>query len=85
MPPEARAQRKTTAELARVQKAKQALVKKLVAEPGFVGAGVSAGISGEFEIVVLVEKSTSPVLAKVPQDWQGVPVRAEVSGPPRKF
>lgn len=71
--------------LSQVQKAKQSLVKRLVAEPGFVGAGVSTGVSGEFVIIVLVEESTSPVLAKVPKEWQGIPVRTEVGGTPRKF
>lgn len=69
----------------RIVRAKQALIKKLSAEPGFVGAGVSTGISGDFEIVVLVMEDGSPVVAKVPGEWQGIPVRVQVGGVPRKF
>lgn len=69
----------------RVQKARQALVRLLSDEPGFVGAGVSVGISGQYEIIVLVEDAKSPVLAKVPSEWEGVLVRREIGGVPRKF
>jgi len=69
----------------RIQKAKQALVKVLSAEPGFVGAGVSVGMSGQYEIVVMVMDATSPVLAKVPSEWEGIPVRTQIGGTPKKF
>jgi len=69
----------------RTQKAKQRLVKLLAAEPGFVGAGVSVGMSGQDEIIVLVAGANSPVLAKVPREWEGILVRTEVSGIPKKF
>lgn len=68
-----------------VQKAKEALVKLLADEPGFVGVGVSVGTSGEQEIVVLVTEATSPVVAKVPNTWKGIPVRTQIGGPPKKF
>ena len=70
---------------ARVQKAKRTLAERLASEPGFVGAGVTTGGSGKYEIVVLVVKRTSPVLTKVPPQWEGIPVRTRVSGIPRKF
>jgi len=34
---------------------------------------------------VFVAETTSPVLAKVPTEWQGLAVRTEVSGFPRKY
>lgn len=70
---------------ARVQRAKRALVKQLADEPGFVGAGISMRAPGQYEIVVMVGGHTSSVLAKVPRSWQGIPVRTQVSGVPRKF
>ncbi len=70
---------------ARVQKAKRALERRLASEPGFVGAGVTTGGSGGYEIVVLVVEHTSPVLTKVPPQWDGIPVRTQVSGVPKKF
>ena len=69
----------------RVQKAKQRLVERLSGEPGFVGAGVSARGPGQYEIIVLVTDATSPVMAKVPSEWEGIPVRTEVGGIPKKF
>jgi hypothetical protein len=69
----------------KVQQAKEALVRALAAEPGFVGAGISKSRSGRYEIVVMVVELSSPLRAKVPQRWQGVPVRMQVSGVPRKF
>jgi hypothetical protein len=69
----------------RLQRAKDALVKRLADEPGFVGVGISMSAAGEYEIVVMVVQATSPALAKVPRRWQGVPVRAQVGGVPRKF
>ena len=60
-------------------------MKLLSAEPGFIGAGVSAGITGQYEIIVLVEDAKSPVLAKVPSEWEGIPVKTEIAGVPRKF
>lgn len=69
----------------RLQRAKDALVKRLMDEPGFVGAGISMSATGEYEIVVMVVETTSPALAKVPQRWQGIPVRAQIGGVPRKF
>lgn len=69
----------------RAQKAKERLTKLLAAEQGFVGAGVSLGTSGEDEIIVLVTDATSAVLAKVPGEWEGIPVRTQVGGIPKKF
>jgi hypothetical protein len=69
----------------KVQRAKETLVRALSAEEGFVGAGVAKRGSGRYEIVVMVVEPASPVRAKVPQTWQGVPVRMQVSGVPRKF
>ena len=69
----------------KVQRAKEALVRVLSAEKGFVGAGITKRGSGRYEIVVMVVESASPVRAKVPHTWQGVPVRLQVSGVPRKF
>ncbi len=63
-----------------VEKAKRKLVQALAAEPGFVGAGVSARSSGEFEIVVLVKNATSPVLEKVPAERESILVRTQVGG-----
>ncbi len=70
---------------AHVQRAKNALVKHLAEEPGFVGVGISMSTPGQYEIVVMVVEHTSPVLAKVPPRWQGIPVRTQVGGVPRKF
>ncbi len=70
---------------ARLQKAKRSLTKKLAGAQGFVGAGVTTDASGGYEFVVLVVHRTSPVLLQVPAEWEGVPVRTEVSGAPRKF
>ena len=69
----------------RLERAKSALVKRLAGEPGFVGAGISRSDAGQYEIVVMVVEQTSPVLAKVPPRWQGIPVRTQVAGVPRKF
>ena len=69
----------------RAQRAKEALVKRLADQPGFVGVGISQNPAGQFEIVVMVVEQTSPVLAKVPPRWQGIPVRTQVGGVPRKF
>ena len=66
------------------EKAKQRLVSRLKAEPGFVGAGVSADEAGEAEITVLVAGGDSPVLAKVPERWDGFRVRTKVVGAARK-
>lgn len=68
-----------------LQKAKRGLSKFLREEQGFVGVGISFGSTGQQEIVVFVAESTSPVLAKVPTEWQGLAVRTEVSGFPRKY
>ncbi len=70
---------------ARIESAKRSLVKRLAGEEGFVGAGVSTDSSGQYEIVVLVMEQTSPVLAKVPAEWEGFRVRAQAGGVPRKF
>lgn len=70
---------------ARVQRARRALVKELSGRPGFVGAGVSLGASGDYEIVVMVVEKTSAILADVPREWEGIPVRTKVGGAPRKF
>jgi len=51
-----------------------------------VGVGIGEKLSaGQPEIVVFVAETTSPVLAKVPTEWQGLAVRTEVSGFPRKY
>ena len=68
-----------------LQKAKRGLSKFLREEQRFVGGGVSLGSAGRPEIVVFVAETTSPVLAKVPTEWQGLAVRTEVSGFPRKY
>ena len=70
---------------ARVQKAKRTLARRLASEPGFVGVGVTTGGSGNYEIVVLVANRASALLTKVPPRWEGIPVRTQVSGIPRKF
>jgi hypothetical protein len=68
-----------------IQKAKERLVKAVAAEPGFVGAGVSVGQGGRPEIVVQIVGTSSPVAAKVPQQWEGFSVRMEIVGNPKKF
>jgi hypothetical protein len=68
-----------------LQKAKRGLAKYLREEHGFVGVGLSLGSVGGPEIVVFVADAASPVLAKVPTEWQGLAVRTEVSGLPRKY
>lgn len=68
-----------------LQRAKEALVKRLADQPGFVGAGVSQNAAGQYEIVVMIVEQTSAVMTKVPARWQGIPVRTQVSGVPRKF
>ena len=70
---------------AKVQRAKRSLVKELSGRPGFVGAGVSVGASGDYEIVVMVVERGSPVVDDVPREWDGIPVRTLVGGTPRKF
>lgn len=65
--------------------AKSALIKLLMREPGFVGAGIASPEPGRFELVVFVAEEKSAVLAKVPKRWQGYPVRVQVSGVPRRF
>ena len=70
---------------ARIQKAKRSLVKELAGKPGFVGAGVSVDSSGDYEIVVLIVERTSRILAYVPEEWEGIPVKTKVGGVPRKF
>lgn len=70
---------------ARIQRAKRSLVRALSGKPGFVGAGVSVKSSGEYELVVLVVEKASRVLANVPEEWEGIPVRTKVGGAPRKF
>lgn len=69
----------------RLEQAKQRLIQRLAAEPGFVGVGVSVGRAGEYEMIVLVTDAASPVLAKVPSDWEGIRVRTAVGGIPKKF
>jgi hypothetical protein len=68
-----------------VLKAKRSLVKELSGKPGFVGAGVAQASAGHYEIVVMVVAKTATVLAEVPGQWEGVPVRTEVGGAPKKF
>jgi len=70
---------------ARVQKAKRSLVKELSGKPGFVGAGVSVRSSGHYELVVMVVEKTSAILVHVPREWEGIPVRTQIGGAPRKF
>jgi hypothetical protein len=71
--------------LQKIEKAKKRLVNLLVGEPGFIGAGVSTGRPGKYEITVIVEESSSPALAKVPTVWEGFSVRTQVGGIPKKF
>jgi len=70
---------------ARVRNAKRSLVKELAGKPGFVGAGVALGSSGQYEIVVMVVEATGAILAAVPPEWEGVPVRTRIGGAPRKY
>lgn len=70
---------------ARVERARRTLLRRLSGKPGFVGAGVARGPSGDYEIVVIVVEKASPVLADVPQTCEGIPVRTQVGGTPRKF
>ena len=70
---------------AQVEKAKRKLIKLLASEPGFVGAGISRGASGQYEIIVLVKEASSPVLDKTPSEWEGIPVRTQIGGVPRKL
>lgn len=70
---------------AAAQKAKRSLVKRLSGGPGFVGAGVSADASGNYELVVMVTEPTSAILRKIPSQWEGFPVRTQVGEAPRKF
>ncbi len=69
---------------ARIRKAKRSLAKRLAGTRGFVGAGVSVDASGRVVFVVMVVDRTSPALSQVPSEWEGVPVRTEISGAPRK-
>jgi len=68
----------------RIRQAKTTLGKLLATEIGFVGVGLAAGTKGRYEIVVMVMEANSPVLAKVPTEWEGIPVRAQVGGIPKK-
>jgi hypothetical protein len=68
----------------RIRQAKTALGKQLATEDGFVGVGLAAGTKGGYEIVVMVMEANSPVLAKIPTEWAGIPVRAQVGGIPKK-
>lgn len=70
---------------ARIQRAKRSLVKRLSGKAGFVGAGVSLSPSGYYELVVVVVEEASPILADVPREWEGIPVRTQIGGTPRKF
>lgn len=70
---------------ARVLKAKRTLVKQLSGKPGFVGAGVAQADEGHYEIVVMIVEKAHALFADVPAEWEGVPVRTQVSGAPRKF
>jgi hypothetical protein len=67
------------------ERAKRALIKLLLDEPGFVGAGISIGVSGHYEIVILVKDEKSPVLRKAPREWEGIPVRTQIAGVPKKL
>lgn len=69
----------------RLEKAKRMVVALLKDEPGFVGAGISMGTSGQYEIIVLVKDESSPVVEKAPRECEGIPVRTQISGAPRKF
>jgi hypothetical protein len=70
---------------ARVLRAKRSLVKALSGKPGFVGAGVAQASAGRYEIVVMVVEKTSAILTEVPGEWEGIPVKTQISGAPRKF
>ncbi len=67
------------------EKAKRMVVELLKDEPGFVGAGISRGTSGHHEIIVLVKDKSSPVLEKAPGECEGIPVRIQIAGAPKKF
>lgn len=69
---------------ARARKAKAAVVNRLSAEDGFVGAGLSRTESGDDEIVVMVRDAGSPAATNAPCECEGIPVRTEVVGQPRK-
>jgi len=68
----------------RIRQAKASLGKLLATEAGFVGVGLAAGTKGRYEFVVMVMEADSPVLAKVPTEWEGIPVRAQIGGIPKK-
>ena len=68
-----------------VERAKRAVIQMLAGEAGFVGAGVSKNASGQVEILVLVTDDQSPVLSKVPSEWEGIPVRTQIGGVPKKL
>jgi hypothetical protein len=75
----------------KINRAKQALEKRLSPLDGFVGTGVTSLPSGEPAILVLVAASQCAavrecaVLTEAPRRWQGIPVRTEVVGVPRKL
>ena len=70
---------------ARVHTAKLALERRLSSEDGFVGAGLSRTEAGDDEIVVLVRDAESAAAANTPGECDGVPVRTQVVGAPRKL
>ena len=70
---------------ASVRLARASLAKRLQREEGYVGAGLSAGDDGRYEILVLVEHANCAASRKAPSEWQGVRVRVEVSGVPRRL
>lgn len=68
-----------------VERVKRKLVQLLANEPGFVGAGISRGMSGQYEIIVLVKDASSSVIEKAPHESEGIPVRIQIAGAPKKF
>ena len=75
----------------KVQRAKQALEKRLSSVGGFVGTGLTELPSGEPAILVLVTAADCAAakecaaLMEAPRTWQGIPVRTEVIGVPRRL
>ena len=67
-----------------VNAAKGKLIKALQSEPGFVGAGIGKDSDGTPVVVALVETNIVQSRLNIPSELDGVPVRVEVVGRPRK-
>jgi hypothetical protein len=76
---------------AKINRAKQTLEKRLLPFSGFLGTGLTALPSGEPAILVLVNSAECAAvkecaaLTEAPRTWEGIPVRTEVVGAPRKL